>query len=129
MGNKHGWNKEVSHKNVGWTVDSQYTEGHCIISWRIELECRKSRLRCLQAYSNTSKQFRQDDFSRLADKLAFEQIFSQKTHTQKKKNRLFLFHFHDIGVEGKSTVLVRWLSWQSVVLITPRSWVRVSRGP
>ena len=108
MENKQGWNKEVSHKNVGWTVDSQYTEGHCIISWRTELEWRKSRLRCLQAYSNTSKQFKQDNFSRLAEKLAIEHIFSRTRR---------LFHFDHYGVEGKTkevqwTVLVCWLSCQ-----------------
>ena len=96
MGNKHGWNKEVSHKNVGWTLYGQYTEGHCIISWRTEIECRKSRLSCLQEYSNTSKQFRQDDFFQLAGKLTVEHIFSLSLKKQTKKKTLF--HCDHYGV-------------------------------
>ena len=50
--------------------------------------------------------------------------------TSKKR----LFHFDQCGVWGttnerRSITLVCQLSWQSAVLITPRSWVRAPHGP
>lgn len=84
--------------------------------------CRgKYRLRSLQACSNTRGNSGKMNFSNC----------SKDHNFSKKKKRLFpLDHY---GAEGKtnkikSIVQVRYLSWQRVVLMTSKLWVRASHG-
>ena len=55
-GNKRQLNKEVNHRNVTRTVDSQQCTEWCfVILCRTALQCRKSMLTCLLTYSSSSK--------------------------------------------------------------------------